>query len=117
MTRHALWIAACAVSACSPTHESERARTPTVEAWMHRLIAPTRPCIERFRGRVPDPYFAQVRLTAADAHISLAFESGQAPEFNACVVDAVTAARLPARGLDGSVVVPFAFTFAVPARG
>jgi hypothetical protein len=77
---------------------------------MHRLIAPARPCLERFRDRLPDPYFAQVRLTRADGDIAVAFESGEALEFNACVIDAVRAARVPARGLDGSVVVPFAFS-------
>ncbi len=77
---------------------------------MHRLIAPARPCLERFRGSLPDPYLAQVRLTPADGDIALAFESGQALAFNACVRDAVKAAHVPARGLDGSVVVPFAFS-------
>lgn len=83
---------------------------------MHRLIEPARPCLERFRGRLPEPYFAQIRLTREDGDIALAFESGQAREFNECVIDAVKAAHLPARGLDGSVVVPFAFSFADPAR-
>lgn len=83
---------------------------------MRRLIAPARPCLERFRGRLPEPYFAQVRLARVDSDIALAFESGDVPEFNACVIDAVKAARVPARGLDGSVVVPFAFSVADPAH-
>ena len=109
--RQALCILACALCACTATEKSDRDRTPTPQAWMHRLIAPARPCLERFRGRLPDPYFAQVRLTRADGDIALTFESGQAREFNTCVIDAVKAARLPARGLDGAVVVPFAFSF------
>ena len=112
--RQALCILALA-AACSSS-EKPRERTPTPGAWMHRLIAPARPCLERFRDRLPDPYFAQVRLTRADDGIAVAFESGDAHEFNACVIDAVKAARVPARGLDGSIVVPFAFSVTDPAK-
>jgi hypothetical protein len=59
---------------------------------MHRLVAPAKPCLERFRGRLPDPYIARVRLARVDGDIALAFESGQALEFNACVIDAVSVA-------------------------
>jgi hypothetical protein len=114
--RQVLCILVCAASACSEAKKSEHARTPTPGAWMHRLIAPARPCLERFRDRLPDPYFAQVRLTRADDDIAVAFESGDAREFNACVIDAVRAARVSAHGLDGSIVVPFAFSVTDPAK-
>jgi hypothetical protein len=102
-------------SACSTSDKSDAAKPPAPEAWMGRLIRPARPCIERFRGRLPDPYFAQVKLSPKDGLIALSFESGPYADFNACVVEAVTAARISAKGLDHPVVVPFAFSFADPA--
>ncbi|CAN5296575.1 hypothetical protein BH11MYX1_BH11MYX1_40790 [soil metagenome] len=81
---------------------------------MGRLIKPASPCIQRFRGHVPDPYLANVKLTPTDGVIVLSFESGQQLEFNACVVAAVKTARLPAGDLDKPTVVPFAFSFAAP---
>jgi hypothetical protein len=79
------------------------------------LIEPAKPCIVRFRGHVSDPYFAQVTVTPTQGFIALSFESGQRADFNACVVDAVKAAHIPAGDLDRSLVVPFAFSFSDPA--
>ncbi|HEX7702697.1 MAG TPA: hypothetical protein VF403_18285 [Kofleriaceae bacterium] len=112
-------IVAGVVSACSSEKpdrtKPDPAKPPAPEVWMGRLIRPARPCIERFRGRMPDPYLTQVSLTSKDGLIALSFESGEQAEFNACVVEAVTGAHISADGLDRPVVVPFAFSFANPA--
>ena len=105
--RQALCILVLAACAKAP----KPAPTPSPQAWMPRLIAPARPCLQRFKDRLPDPYLAQVRVMPANGDITLAFDSGDASEFNACVVAAVAAAHVPARGLDGSVEIPFAFSF------
>ncbi len=103
------------LAACAPSEKP--APAPSPQAWMPRLIAPARPCLQRFKGRLPDPYLAQVRVTPVSGDLALAFESGQALEFNACVIDAVTHAHISARGLDGSVVIPVAFSSAAAAAG
>jgi hypothetical protein len=80
---------------------------------MRRLIDPAKPCIERFRDRMPSPYFASIVLKPTPARLLiLQFQSGEETAFNACVVDAVQAAHLPAGTLTSPVAVPFAFSFA-----
>lgn len=105
-------LAALLASACSSSEARHDQPSAAPGAVMRHLIEPARPCIERFRGRIEDPYFTQVRLTPTAGLIGLAFESGPHHDFNSCVVDAVAKARIPADTLAQSVVVPFAFSFA-----
>ena len=80
---------------------------------MRQMLEPAKLCIESYRGRVPDPYFASIRLArSAGGLIALSFESHDQADFNACVVDAIEKARLPAGDLQSPVVVQFAFSFA-----
>lgn len=105
-------LATLLASACSSPEAQHDPPSGPPAAVMRRLLEPARPCLERFRGRIEDPYFTQVRLTPTNGRIGLAFESGPHHDFNTCVVDAVARARLPADDLAQSVVVPFAFSFA-----
>ena len=83
---------------------------------MRQLIGPAKPCIERFRGSVPDPYLAEVRLARdAEGRIRLSFVRGDQADFNACVAAAIVAAHIPAGELANPILVPFAFSFAEPA--
>lgn len=111
-------VAALLASACSDPSSSGaspadhgKPAAPPPGAVMRRLIEPARPCIERYRGQIEDPYFTQVRLIPKDGFIQLSFESGPHRDFNTCVSEAVSAARIPADHLDQPVVVPFAFSF------
>ena len=117
MCRALLFLSAALLcAACSDTPPAHAAQNRDLPATlMRQMIGPAKPCIERFTGRVPDPYLAEVRLERRpDSTIALSFVRGDQADFNACVVEAVASARVPAGALQEPILVPFAFAFAAP---
>lgn len=81
---------------------------------MRAMIAPGEPCIRKFRPSMPTTYLSRAWASRSrEGFLALEFRSGDQPEFNACIVDAIRAAHIPVE-LAGPVELPLVFDFTTP---
>lgn len=90
---------------------SEVKQQPLPPAVMRAMIAPGEPCIRRFRESMPEAYLARAWVSRGPGgFLAIEFRSGDRPEFNACIAEAIRAAKIPV-DLAGTFEVPLAFDF------
>lgn len=95
-----------------PRPPAEVAKQPLSAAAMRAMFAAGEPCIRKFAAQVPGSYSARVWASRSKSgFLTLEFRSGDRAEFNACIVDAIAAARIPVE-LDSPVEVPLVFDLA-----
>lgn len=76
------------------------------------MVTAGKACIVRFRPSMPVSYEVQVVLARSDTgFLAMELQSGDRPDFNTCIVDAIEAARIPAGELREPLVMPLAFSF------
>jgi hypothetical protein len=101
-------------SSRSRPSEPDVKKQPLPAEVMRAMIAPGEPCIRKFRSTMPEAYVARAWVNRSpEGFLTIEFRAGDQVEFNACIADAIRAARIPVE-LAGPVEVPLAFDFKNP---
>jgi hypothetical protein len=95
-----------------PPPPTKIANQPLSAAVMRAMFTPGQACIRKYRDTMPTSYVAQAHIARdRDGYLTLELRAGDHPAFEACMTEAIRAARIHV-DLDNPVEVPLTFDFA-----
>ena len=107
----ALVVLAVGCGDSTPPPPAKVANQPLSAAVMRAMFTPGQACIRKYRGAMPASYVAEARIARdREGYLTLELRSGDHPAFDACMTEAIRAARIHVE-LGEPVEVPLTFDF------